>query len=275
MGRKRNREPKWLQSARTGTWDRKPPGEKPDWLRRVLVRAGAVPPSEVESVVRAGRVRVAGQRVHEPMTLVRQDDEVLLDGRRVETRPPTLVIAFHKPAGAIVSSRDPRGAPTVFDRLNAVLSPELARYGWHAVGRLDKNTTGLLLFTNDERFAEYGTRPETHLPKRYVAEVPGRPEESDLEPLRKGIVLDDGPTRPARARVLGEGRVELTISEGRNHQVKRMLAAVGFPVRKLHREAIGELVLDVAEGDWRMLEQEEIREKLRFVGGSGAPRRSF
>ncbi len=267
MGRKRNREPKWLQSARTGTWDRKPPGEKPDWLRRVLVRAGAVPPSEVESVVRAGRVRVAGQCVREPMTLVRQGDEVLLDGRRVETRPPTLVIAFHKPAGAIVSSRDPSGAPTVFDLLNAVLSPELTRYGWHAVGRLDKNTTGLLLFTNDERFAEYGTRPETHLPKRYVAEVPGRPEESDLESLRKGIVLDDGPTRPARARVLGEGKVELTISEGRNHQVKRMLAAVGFPVRKLHREAIGELVLDVPEGNWRMLEQEEIREKLRFVGG--------
>lgn len=255
--------PQWLEAARAGGWTRTP-GERPDWIARSLARAGVLAPGDAEAAVRAGRVTVGGHLVREPLTLVGPRDEVRLDGRAVELSRRTLVLAFHKPKDAVVARTDPRGMRTVFDVLLPQLPPDLARFGWHAVGRLDRDTTGLLLFTNDERLLSHATRPEAHLPKRYLAQVQGSPDDAKLEPLRRGIDLHDGPARPARARVRGERGVELTLTEGRNHQVKRMLGAVGLPVTALHREAVGELELDVPEGAWRLLSQDEVRLKLGF-----------
>jgi 23S rRNA pseudouridine2605 synthase/16S rRNA pseudouridine516 synthase len=175
-----------------------------------------------------------------------------------------LALMLHKPAGLVTAGHDPEGTGTVFEHLRRVLPPELQRYEWLAIGRLDRDTTGLLLFTNDERLVAHGARPETHLPKRYEAEVAGEPADASLEPLRRGIVLEDGPALPAQARVLGPGRVELLLTEGRHHQVKRMLQAVGFPVRALHRSRVGGVTLDVPVGQVRRLSAEEVRQGLGF-----------
>jgi 23S rRNA pseudouridine2605 synthase/16S rRNA pseudouridine516 synthase len=188
--------------------------------------------------------------------------EVRVDGQVRELTAPRLALMFHKPAGLVVHGSDPEGVGTVFERLRAVLPVELRGYEWLAVGRLDRDTTGLLLFTNDEWLVRHGTSPQTHLPKRYVARVAGRPSEAALRALRDGLVLEDGPTRPAGAQLRAPDVVELTLTEGRHHQVKRMLAAVGHPVLALHREAVGGVVLDVAEGDWRVLRDEEVAQGL-------------
>jgi 23S rRNA pseudouridine2605 synthase/16S rRNA pseudouridine516 synthase len=257
----RHRTPKWLQAARASDAGFRS-GEKPDWIARALARAGLLPPDQAQQAVRDGRVEINGRVVREPLTVLRSGDDVRVDRRPVDLQARTRVLLFHKPSGVVTGASDPEGQGTVFERLHAVLPQALRGYGWHAVGRLDRNTTGLLLFTNDERFVAHATRPETHLPKRYVAKVLGRADDAKLEPLRRGIELDDGPTRPAQAIVRAPDTVELTISEGRNHQVKRMLGAVGLPVRALHREAVGTLVLDVPEGAVRELSAEEIRDQL-------------
>jgi 23S rRNA pseudouridine2605 synthase/16S rRNA pseudouridine516 synthase len=259
------RESKWLRAVRAAGPKGSLPVEKPDWLARALSRAGILPPDEAEAAICAGRVSLRGEIVREPLALLRPTDEVRLNGRLLPMQAPTLVLVFHKPAGCVVSTRDEAGHPTVFDLFRAALPPELGRYGWHAVGRLDRDTTGLLLFTNDERLVGHATLPETHLPKRYLAQVQGSPDEEKLAPLRQGITLDDGPTRPAQVRLRSPSVVELTITEGRNHQVKRMLGAVGLPVRKLHREAVGTIALDVPEGGWRLLTDDEVRDGLGFT----------
>jgi 23S rRNA pseudouridine2605 synthase/16S rRNA pseudouridine516 synthase len=221
-----------------------------------------LPRAEAEAAIRDGRVEVDGRVEREPFAPVRPGVEVRVDGQVRELAAPRLALMFHKPAGLVVHGSDPEGVGTVFERLRAVLPVELRGYEWLAVGRLDRDTTGLLLFTNDERLVRHGTSPETHLPKRYVARVAGRPSEAALRALRDGLVLEDGPTRPAGALLRAPDVVELTLTEGRHHQVKRMLAAVGHPVLALHREAVGGVVLDVAEGDWRVLRDEEVAQGL-------------
>jgi 23S rRNA pseudouridine2605 synthase/16S rRNA pseudouridine516 synthase len=261
----RKRLTKWLRAVRAGGLDGKPIVYKPDWISRALSRAGILPPEEADAAIRGGRVSLGGRVVLEPLMLVRPDDEVALDGKKLDLAWPTMVIAWHKPADCLVASHDEHhDRPTVFDLFRASLPDDLKRYGWHAVGRLDVDTTGLLLFTNDERVVRHVTLPETHLPKRYLAKVGGTPDDAKLEPLRHGVELEDGVTRPAEARIRGPQEVELTITEGRRHQVKRMLKAVGLPVHKLHREAIGGVSLDVAESQWRMLTTEEVVEGLKL-----------
>jgi 23S rRNA pseudouridine2605 synthase/16S rRNA pseudouridine516 synthase len=235
---------------------------KGDWLARALGRAGALPPSEIDAALAAGRVRIDGKVVTKPFAPVPEGARVTLDGLEVDVRRRTRVLMLNKPKGVVSAGRDRRG--TVFDVLQGQLDPALARYSWHAVGRLDVDTTGLLLFTNDERLVAHATSPETHLPKRYLATVHEKATDAMLEPLRQGITLDDGPARPAQARVREKGLVELTLTEGRNHQVKRMLAAVGLPVLALHREAVGMLVCDVPEGTFREVSEQEIREALEY-----------
>ncbi|MBZ4422238.1 pseudouridine synthase [Myxococcus sp. RHSTA-1-4] len=261
---RRQRTPKWLEAAR-----RRGPGDVPedgrsDWLARALGRAGVLPRAEAEVAIREGRVEVDGRVEREPFAPVRPGMEVRVDGRVRELATSVLALMFHKPAGPVVHGSDPEGVGTVFERLRAVLPEEMRGYEWLAVGRLDRDTTGLLLFTNDERLVRHGTSPETHVAKRYVARVSGRPPEAALQRLREGLVLEDGPTRPAGALSRAPDVVELTLTEGRHHQVKRMLAAVGHPVLALHREAVGGVVLDVPEGAWRMLRAEEVREGLGF-----------
>ncbi|MBK9071397.1 MAG: rRNA pseudouridine synthase [Myxococcales bacterium] len=153
------------------------------------------------------------------------------------------VLAMNKPAGVVCSRVDQHGGGTVFEFLRPQLTPAQRRRTWHCVGRLDKQTTGLLLFTDEPAFVAHATQPETHLPKTYIADVGGDATQAKLEPLRNGITLHDGPCRPARVEALAARQVRITITEGRNHQVKHMLAAVKLPVLRLHREAIGSLVL--------------------------------
>jgi len=238
-----------------------PSAERKDWLSRALARAGVMTLSEAELAIRAGRVEVGGRVVRQPFTPLEPSAVVRVDGQRVALEAETKVIAFHKPAGAVTAP----GEGGVFVLLDAALPDALRRYQWHAVGRLDRNTTGLLLFTNDERLVGHVTAPERHLPKRYVAEVQGQLSDEKLEPLRRGMELDDGPARPAKARIRGPHQVEVILTEGRNHQVKRMLGAVGLPVRRLHREAVGGVALDVEEGGYRLLTPEEIQSGLGYT----------
>jgi 23S rRNA pseudouridine2605 synthase/16S rRNA pseudouridine516 synthase len=247
------------------------PSEKPDWLSRALARAGVLPVEEAEDAVRAGRVTLNGRQVRQPLAPVPPGAVVKVDGHRVSVEPVTRVLAFHKPPGCVTSTKDREGKqPTVFELLVPTLPQELASFGWHAIGRLDRDTTGLLLFTNDERLVTHATAPETKLPRRYVAAVHGQATDARLEPLRQGVTLDDGPARPAKVRLREPGVVELTITEGRNHQVKRMLGAVGLPVKALHREAVGRVELgDVPQGGWRLVEDAEVREALGYTPRQG------
>jgi 23S rRNA pseudouridine2605 synthase/16S rRNA pseudouridine516 synthase len=257
--------PRWLEAARRRTGP-VPEGGRADWLARALGRAGVLPRAEAEQAIREGRVEVDGRVERDPFAQVHGGSAVRVDGQPRTLEARTLALMFHKPAGVVVHGSDPEGVGTVFERLRSVLAPEWRGHEWYAVGRLDRDTTGLLLFTNEERLVAHATSPETHVPKRYVAEVEGWPSEAALQRLREGLLLEDGPARPAGARLLAPSRVELVLTEGRHHQVKRMLAAVGHPVRTLHREAVGGLVLDVPEGSYRLLTDAEVEQGLGFPG---------
>lgn len=259
------RAPKWLEAARV-----RASGTSGDWLSRALSRAGVLPVKEAEAAIRAGRVRLDSRDETEPMAPVHVGSRALLDGQPVSLEWRTRVLQFHKPSGTLTHGTDRQGRATVFDALRAVLPADMQGYGWHAVGRLDFDTTGLLLFTNDEKFVGHATAPQTHLPKRYVAKVGAKPVDAKLEPLRRGVKLDDGEVvRPAKAKVRGEDSVELVLTEGKFHQVKRMLNVVGLPTLELHREAVGLLELDVPLGAYRELSDEEVKTKLNFDPRSG------
>ena len=262
---RRQRTPRWLEAARRRGPEDARFADKPDWLARALGKAGVMPRAQAEAAIREGRVTLAGQVEREPFAPVRPGVEVRVDGQVVRLEAPVLALMFHKPAGLVVHGSDAEGVGTVFERLYEVLPPPMRGFEWLAVGRLDRDTTGLLLFTNDERLVRHGTSPEQHLPKRYVAAVAGKPGEDALRRLREGLVLEDGPTRPAGARLRAPDVVELTLTEGRHHQVKRMLAAVGHPVWTLHREAVGGVALDVPEGAWRRLDDSEVSDGLAFT----------
>ncbi|MBN9683744.1 MULTISPECIES: pseudouridine synthase [unclassified Corallococcus] len=262
MARKSERPPK--SPPRPNRWEGK---EKPDWLSRALARAGAMPQDEAEAAIKAGRVTVNGRVATTPLTPVPPDAVIKVDGMPVRKGTPTHVLAFHKPAGVLTSTARQHRTGTVFELLLPQLPLELNRFTWHAVGRLDVDTTGLLLFTNDDKLVAHATSPETNLPKRYVATVFSTADDAKVEPLRQGMMLDDGPARPAKVRVRDEHTVEVTLTEGRHHQVKRMLGAVGLPARALHREAVGDITLDdIPEGGFRLLTEEEVREKLNYSG---------
>jgi pseudouridine synthase len=149
------------------------------------------------------------------------------------------------------------------DRREAISEP-LRRIGWHAIGRLDLETTGLLLFTNDEHLVAHATSPDSELPKRYVAQVQGTPDEAALEPLREGLRLGTEHLKAACARVLAPHVVELTLTQGRFHQVKRMLGAIGLPVRALHRESVGAVRVEGPPGSARLLTDEEVERDLGY-----------
>ena len=160
-------------------------------------------------------------------TFVGANDTVEVDGRPIEKQALAYLL-LHKPAGVVTTARDPHGRPTVVGLVPG--EPRVV-----PVGRLDADTTGALLLTNDGALAHRLAHPRYQVDKVYEAEVEGDPGDEALRRLREGVELDDGRSAPARARRLAPGRIELTIHEGRKHQVKRMLEAVGHPVRRLHR----------------------------------------
>jgi len=225
-----------------------------------------MPLDEAELAIREKRVHLDSRVAVEALSPVHPKSKVTVDGHPVSLAWRTRVLMLNKPMGVISHGKDPEGGGTVFDALRAVLPADLLRFGWHAVGRLDRDTTGLLFFTNDEQFVAHATAPTTHLPKRYIARVGVKVDVAKLAPLRKGVVIDDGAlTLPAKAEPRGEDSVELTLTEGRFHQVKRMLNAVGLPTLALHREAVGSLVVDVDLGAYRALSDDEILKALGFT----------
>ena len=213
-------------------------------------------------------MRVGGKVVRSPAHLVDlKRDAIALDGRRTaEAEVERVVLAYHKPRGLITSRSDPGGRPTIYDEL-----VDLPAWVF-PVGRLDKDTSGLLILTNDHRLGHRLTDPEAHIEKRYHVRVRGVPSAEALAALREGVSIGDAePTRPARVKSLGAPReggtwLEITLTEGRNRQIRRMCASVGHDVVDLVRMAIGGLELrDLPPGEWRRLGDDE-------VGLLGAPR---
>ena len=223
-------------------------------LNAYLARAGVASRRRADELIKTGRVTVNGE-AGQLNTVVGTHDRVEVDGEEV-ARQRLAYVLLHKPAGVVTTARDPQGRPTVVGLVST--EPRVV-----PVGRLDADTTGALLLTNDGQLAHRLAHPRYGVEKTYVADVEGDPDEDALRRLRDGIELDDSPTAPARARRLGPGRVELVLHEGRKHQVKRMLGAVGHPVTRLHRSAYAGLTVEGLEpGAWRELTRAEV-ERLR------------
>ena len=219
-------------------------------LNAYLARTGVASRRGADELIKRGRVRVNGVR-GELNTFVGEGDVVDLDGLLLVPQPLAYVL-LHKPAGVVTTASDPHGRPTVVGLVEheARVVP---------VGRLDSDTTGALLLTNDGELAHRLAHPRYEVEKVYEAEVEGEPSDDALAELEGGVELDDGRTGPARARRLGPSRLELSIHEGRKHQVKRMLEAVGHPVRRLHRSRYAGLTTAGLEpGEWRELREEEV-----------------
>src|SRR5437899_6610369 len=234
-------------------------------LNAFIARAGVASRRGADELIKAGRVTVNGEP-GELNTFVGPSDVVELDGERLQPQELAYVL-LHKPAGVVTTARDPQGRRPVVD-----LVDHAARVV--PVGRLDADTTGALLLTNDGPLAHRLAHPRYGVEKVYEAEVEGEPSDEALERLRTGIELDDGPSAPAQARRIGPSKVELTLHEGRKHQVKRMLAAVGHPVTRLHRSAYAGLTLEGLEpGAWRELEPFEV-DQLRTRQPGRAPARA-
>ena len=241
------------------------PGER---LQKILARRGYGSRRKAEELIRAGRVEVDGQ----PATIGQRADpsaRITVDGAAVEAEQASLTLMLHKPPDVIVAASDSRGRPTVFDLL------EDAPPGLRHVGRLDRDSEGLLLLTTDGELAHRVAHPRFEVAKTYEALVDSRPADDALARLRDGIDLDDGPTHPAeaeRVRRTGDGWwLRLVLHEGRKRQVRRMLAAVGHPVRRLVRTHLGPLELgDLPAGASRSLTHEELAE-LRALCGLDAP----
>jgi 23S rRNA pseudouridine2605 synthase len=219
-------------------------------LNAYLARAGVASRRGADELIKAGRVTVNGEP-GQLNTFVQSRDRVAVDGERVALQRLAYVL-LHKPAGVVTTARDPQGRPTVVELVPA--EPRVV-----PVGRLDADTTGALLLTNDGPLAHRLAHPRYGVEKVYEAEVEGEPGDAALDALRNGIELEDGPTSPARVRRLAPSRIELAIHEGRNRQVRRMLEAVGHQVRGLHRSAYAGLTLEGLEpGRWRELEPSEV-----------------
>ena len=225
-------------------------------LAKFLAHAGVASRRAAEALVAAGRVTVGGEVVTDPARDVDGSSLVAVDGEAVREESRA-VYALNKPPGVVSTAHDPQGRPTVTE-----LVPGERRL--YPVGRLDADSTGLILLTNDGELANRLTHPRYGVPKTYRAEVaPPRVSERALRALREGVELDDGMTAPASVRMLGPGRLELTLREGRKRQVRRMVEAVGHRVTALERVAFGPLRLEgLARGRHRRLSAAEV-ERLR------------
>jgi 23S rRNA pseudouridine2605 synthase len=220
-------------------------------LAKYLAHAGVASRRASETLIADGRVAIDGQPTTDPATDVDDRNEITVDGERIHTEK-RVVYLLNKPRGVVSTAIDTHNRPTVVSLIggNKRLYP---------VGRLDIDTTGLILLTNDGELANRLTHPRYEVPKVYRATVAKHVREADLRQLREGITLDDGPTAPAKVRQLKPGTLEITIHEGRKRQVRRMLEAIGHPVQNLERIALGPLHLkDLAPGKHRRLSPAEV-----------------
>lgn len=227
-------------------------------LNAFLARAGVASRRKADELIKAGKVTV-NDAPGELNTFVERTDVVRVDGREVGKSALRHVL-LNKPRGTITTASDPRGRPTVVDLVGGEIRVV-------PVGRLDRDTTGVLLLTNDGPLAHRLAHPRYGVEKVYVAEVGGEPSDATLASLAGGIELEDGPTAAAGVRRLGSSQIELTLNEGRNRQVRRMLAAVGHPVVRLRRSRYAGLGPGrLRPGDWRELTRDEVRRLRRLVG---------
>ncbi len=232
------------------------PGQRVQ-LHRALSKLGWGSRTQAMAWIRAGQVRVDGRVVTEPLTWIDLDRQHVTRGGEDAPAARPVILALHKPRGIVTTRSDERGRRTVYD----LLPPGLP---WvFPAGRLDADSEGLLILTNDAQLALRLTDPEHHVPKTYHVTIQGEPSEEDIQQLRDGIPLRDGPTRPARVRVLERGRgrclVEMVLREGRNRQIRRMWSALGWRVKRLARVAIGEFPLgELPPGGCRRLNTAEV-----------------
>lgn len=237
-------------------------------LQKVLAQAGYGSRRACEQMILQGRVRVNGQVVTQLGAQADPKTDVIeVDGKRVHLPEKYTYILLHKPAGVVTTRRDAHAARTVIDLLHGVTAPVFP------VGRLDADTTGALLLTDDGELAYRLTHPRYGVTKTYLAEVRGEVGEEALRRLREGVQLEDGLTAPAqvqKVRYIADRKttlLRLTIHEGRKRQVKRMCQAVGHPVVRLHRERFGPLTLrSLPAGAWRQLTDEEVSALRQAVG---------
>lgn len=222
-------------------------------LQKYLAQAGVCSRRAAEDLIAAGRVTVNGQPVTVPGTRVDPGaDEVRVDGEQVRSRAPEWV-ALHKPPGFVSTRHDPQGRRTLYDLLPAELRHLFS------VGRLDADSEGLILLTNDGDAANRLMHPRYQVEREYEAEVAGVPSESVLQRLGVGVLLEDGLARAEHAELVGRNTIRLTLREGRKREVRRMLAALGHPVRRLRRVRYGKVLLGaLAPGEWRRLEPHEL-----------------
>ena len=229
-------------------------------LVKYLAHAGVASRRAAETIIADGRVSIDGQPVDDPAREVDERSRVSVDGRVLDGPEPRVTYVLNKPVGVVSTARDTHGRKTVLDLVPA----DSGRL--YPVGRLDADSSGLILLSNDGELAARLTHPRHEVPKTYRARVGGGSLTREaVRRLRAGVQLDDGPTAPARVRMLGPHELELTIHEGRNRQVRRMCAAVGHPVVELRRERFGPLALDgLAAGEHRRLRGREL-ELLRSL----------
>jgi 23S rRNA pseudouridine2605 synthase len=236
-------------------------------LNRYLARSGVASRRAADALIASGAVQVNGQAPPRSGMLVEPGiDAVTVHGRPVEPLAAHRYLALNKPDGVLVTARDPRGRVTVFDLMDDEASGRL-----FAVGRLDAATSGLLLLTDDGELANRLAHPRHKVAKEYLAVVRGTPSERELSVLRQGVEIDGRPTQPALVELEGSAggfaRVRLVINEGRYRQVRRMLEAVGHPVRELTRLAFGPIRLGrLRAGSWRRLRPPEVDALRRAAG---------
>jgi 23S rRNA pseudouridine2605 synthase len=224
-------------------------------LAKFLAHGGVASRRRAEEIVAAGRVTVRGEVVTDPARDVAAEDDVRVDGRPVAAEERE-VWAVNKPAGVVSTAREPGARPAVVELVGSA-----ARL--YPVGRLDADSTGLLLLTNDGELANRLTHPRYEVPKAYRARLRRPPSERELSRLAEGVELEDGPTGPAEVRRLDEREIEIVLREGRNRQVRRMAEAVGNEVQALRRVRFGPIELGaLAEGESRRLSDREV-ERLR------------
>jgi 23S rRNA pseudouridine2605 synthase len=230
-------------------------------LSRYLAHGGISSRRGAEELISDGRVTVAGEVCTDPARDVDEDSSVRFDGKPVRPVDQPVVIVLNKPKGVVSTAKDTHDRPTVISLVGA-------KRRLYPVGRLDVDTTGLILLTDDGELANRLTHPRYGVPKTYRATVAKAPvKEEAIERLREGVELEDGKTAPAQAKRIGPDKIELIIREGRKRQVRRMLEEVGHPVKSLQRVAFGPLRLDLAEGAFRQLTKGEV-EKLRNAPGA-------
>ncbi len=230
-------------------------------LQKVLAQAGLGSRRACDELIDAGRVQVNGERARPGQRVDPEVDVVEVDGAQIGVRPGLVHYLLNKPAGVITTASDTHGRPTVMDLVPA--EPRV-----FPVGRLDGDTEGLLLLTNDGDLTHRLTHPSYGVDKEYLVEVEGNPHRGVVTRLREGVELDDGVTAPAKVAVLGDHLLRITIHQGRNRQIRRMCEAVGTPVVRLVRTRIGPLTdRTLKPGEWRPLTQDEVRALERATVG--------